>query len=99
MLHKWLFSASYCVLCHFVIRYLQVSKRRLNDVGCGGGGDLARKIRPLDDGPIVDEFEQCVRAGIPDGALLERMAWVLDMPTRCLEVLHLDRLAVLKVVG
>ena len=56
------------------------------------------KFDHLDEGPIVDEFERCVRAGMPDGALVERMAWVLDVPTRCLEVLHLDTLTVLKVI-
>ena len=56
------------------------------------------KFDHLDEGPIVDEFERCVRAGMPDGALVERMAWVLDMPERCIEVLRLDTLTVLKVI-
>ncbi|KXV64757.1 hypothetical protein AD950_06870 [Gluconobacter oxydans] len=56
------------------------------------------KFDHLDEGPLVDEFERCVWAGMPDNAIVERMAWLLDMPERCLEVLRLDKLAVLKVI-
>jgi len=57
------------------------------------------KFDCLDEGPLVDEFERCVRAGMPDGAIVERMAWSLDMPQHCLEVCRLERLTVLTVIG
>jgi len=57
------------------------------------------KFDCLDEGPLVDEFERCVRAGMPDRAIVERMSWALDMPERCIEVLHLDKLTVLTVIG
>lgn len=57
------------------------------------------KFDHLDEGPLVDEFERCVRDGMSDSAIVERMSWALDMQERCIEVLRLDTLTVLKVIA
>lgn len=63
----------------------------------GRPDDGAAGIVDLDEGPIVDEFERCVWAGMSDRVIIERMSWVLDMPAHALSIHYVDRVVALGI--